>query len=390
MGYTTTFEGKLKLDKKLDEDTCSEIKKLNNFDPYQDQNPSYPELICQWIVADDKKHIVWDRVEKFYFFIEWLEYIIKYVLKPKNYILSGELIAEGDEDDDFGRIIITNNNVKYNKAKGKELEDHLKQREQEYAGFLTEHHDYDEKKIGKVLITDIAETQELNKVLSGSIYQLLNNQIFDLSKLYQIALVKEKDDSINLYFNQLLRKKENPNYIDKETLFFAHKTGDYIPLSSITEIIHYTSPLMQFILKSKHVYCICTNAKLSNKGIYWFRSNKIINKIVDFKQKNDDNLLFYESNDKNLINILILKCFAAIIFALVFYFSALMMFQVYQYLYINSYLITVPSFLFFGIGIPIYLYFFITIFNKFIWIVHPRVIFKTKTVSNSLKMKKIT
>jgi hypothetical protein len=154
MGYTTTFEGEFELDRVLDEQTDQFLNKLattrrtkrqNDLLPksgfekygfsswgvegefYVDGSGSYgqgkdssvvdyngppstqPGLWCQWVLTEDKKHIVWDDGEKFYNYIEWLEYIISSVLIPRKYVLNGIVDWEGEEHNDFGQIKVENN-----------------------------------------------------------------------------------------------------------------------------------------------------------------------------------------------------------------------------------------------------------------------------------------
>ncbi len=46
---------------------------------------------CQWRPSDDGMGIEWDGVEKFYNYVEWLEYLIAHFLRPWGYTLSGSV-----------------------------------------------------------------------------------------------------------------------------------------------------------------------------------------------------------------------------------------------------------------------------------------------------------
>jgi len=71
-----------------------------------------PGLWCQWIPYEgDTSEIVWDGGEKFYNYVEWIEYIIENMLKPWGYTLNGEVSWEGDERGDLGKIIVDGNKV---------------------------------------------------------------------------------------------------------------------------------------------------------------------------------------------------------------------------------------------------------------------------------------
>ncbi len=79
---------------------------------YNSPPGSQPGLWCQWIPSDDNKTIIWDGGEKFYNYVEWLEYIICHFLEPWGYTLNGTVTWQGEEHLDVGRIVVTNNAVK--------------------------------------------------------------------------------------------------------------------------------------------------------------------------------------------------------------------------------------------------------------------------------------
>lgn len=164
MGYTTTFSGEFNLDKPL---TLAQVNYLKAFastrrmkrdaleagkmaDPVreaaglpigiqggyfvgssenfgQSHTPNIldynappkgqPGLWCQWVPTDGGRTIEWDGGEKFYDYVEWLEYLIKNFLKPWGYKLSGEVTWQGEEPSDIGKIVVKNNKVTIKKAK---------------------------------------------------------------------------------------------------------------------------------------------------------------------------------------------------------------------------------------------------------------------------------
>lgn len=146
MGYSTDFEGKLKFNRKLTEKEANFINKLaetrrmaRNVDPkYGVEGEFYvegddwndptvidgnapprtqPGLWCQWVVTDDRQFLEWDGGEKFYNYVEWLEYIINnvfpYILEDGDepLMLSGVVEWQGEESNDIGRIVVNNNVV---------------------------------------------------------------------------------------------------------------------------------------------------------------------------------------------------------------------------------------------------------------------------------------
>ena len=70
-----------------------------------------PGLWCQWVPSDDGTTLAWDEGEKFYNYIEWLQYLIGHFIKPWGRILSGEVYWQGEESDDFGKIVVRDNEV---------------------------------------------------------------------------------------------------------------------------------------------------------------------------------------------------------------------------------------------------------------------------------------
>lgn len=74
-------------------------------------NPNgQPGLWCQWILTDPET-LQWDGGEKFYNYTQWLEYLIKNFFEPWGIKLNGEIEWQGEERDDMGKIIVTDNEV---------------------------------------------------------------------------------------------------------------------------------------------------------------------------------------------------------------------------------------------------------------------------------------
>ncbi|MCY7969604.1 hypothetical protein MOB49_21465 [Bacillus haynesii] len=140
MGYNTTFQGQFKLNKTLDSETYSFLKKLANTRRMKrkvnesiygiegefyvdgrdhDENiidgneppKTQPSLWLQWIPTEERNAIVWDGEEKFYCADKWIIYLIEKVLKPKGYVLNGIVNAFGEETNDIWHISIVNNHV---------------------------------------------------------------------------------------------------------------------------------------------------------------------------------------------------------------------------------------------------------------------------------------
>lgn len=80
---------------------------LNHNDPPVGQ----PGLWCHWTPADDGTEIQWDEGEKFYYYVEWLEYLIEQFLAPWGYQVNGKVRWSGESVDDCGVITVKNNQV---------------------------------------------------------------------------------------------------------------------------------------------------------------------------------------------------------------------------------------------------------------------------------------
>lgn len=158
MGYTTEFEGEFKLNKVMEEDHANYINKfcetrrmkrnpnlakdladplrekvgldigeegayfvggLGDFGQTHDKSVidgnsppiGQPGLWCQWIVSEDRKSILWDGGEKFYKYVQWLEYIVKHFLAPWGYSLNGSVWWHGEDPSDIGLIEVKDNIV---------------------------------------------------------------------------------------------------------------------------------------------------------------------------------------------------------------------------------------------------------------------------------------
>jgi hypothetical protein len=146
MGYTTNFDGRFELNRKLKKADMTFLTKFagsrrmkRNLGPEYgvdgefyvagaddgnfgqddktglvDSNspPStQPGLWCQWVPSEDGRGIEWSGGEKFYEYVKWLEYIIRNFLAPKGYVLNGEVEWQGESPADFGKILVVDNVV---------------------------------------------------------------------------------------------------------------------------------------------------------------------------------------------------------------------------------------------------------------------------------------
>lgn len=75
---------------------------------YNKPPSTQPGLWCQWEPTSDRKGIEWNGTEKFSFYLEWLEYLVKNFLAPWGYTLSGSVSWMGEDYEDSGVISVVN------------------------------------------------------------------------------------------------------------------------------------------------------------------------------------------------------------------------------------------------------------------------------------------
>lgn len=158
MGYQTYFSGEVSIEPPLNEHEISFLQDFNKTrrmhrtkgplfikgtGPYGQghdddilnfnaPDPDQPGLWCQWTPSDDGTMLAWDQGEKFYYAERWMKYIIENLLAPSarayiglhldederlkhftcDHVVDGEIYADGEESDDFWKLIVDNNVVK--------------------------------------------------------------------------------------------------------------------------------------------------------------------------------------------------------------------------------------------------------------------------------------
>lgn len=71
-----------------------------------------PGLWCQWILENDGTELVWDGGEKFYNYVEWLQYMITKFFNPWGIKLNGTIEWHGEDRSDMGQIVVTDSVIK--------------------------------------------------------------------------------------------------------------------------------------------------------------------------------------------------------------------------------------------------------------------------------------
>lgn len=91
------------------------LSKSDNSDPsimdYNKPPAKQPGLWCQWIVSLDGKYLKWDGNEKFYYYVEWLDYLITHFFTPNNIFMNGTVMWQGEDFGDIGKIIVEHNEI---------------------------------------------------------------------------------------------------------------------------------------------------------------------------------------------------------------------------------------------------------------------------------------
>lgn len=156
MGYSTDLFGTLKTNRQMTVDEMNFLKKFNetrrmgrnvgpeygeegeffvdgsgDFGQGADDNvinhnvpPStQPGLWCQWVPTEDGRGIEWDGNEKFYHYVEWLQYIIDHVFPhilkdgDEPLVLNGEIEWAGEDREDMGKIEVKDNVIRVYEAR---------------------------------------------------------------------------------------------------------------------------------------------------------------------------------------------------------------------------------------------------------------------------------
>ena len=84
---------------------------------YNEPPAKQPGLWCQWVVSLDGKHLEWDGNEKFYNYVEWLEYLINHFFTPSNIFMNGSVMWRGENVEDIGKITVKHNKITVTKGK---------------------------------------------------------------------------------------------------------------------------------------------------------------------------------------------------------------------------------------------------------------------------------
>lgn len=148
MGYTTVFNGQVKIEPPLSPEEVSYLQKFNgtrrmyrekgpyyvdgsgsygqghddDIHNYNQPPPNQPSLWCQWEPTDDGTAIMWDGGEKFHDADKWMQYLIENFIGNEptaktflpffgGHACNGEICATGEEAGDNWKIVVKDNVV---------------------------------------------------------------------------------------------------------------------------------------------------------------------------------------------------------------------------------------------------------------------------------------
>ena len=144
MGYTTEFEGSIRVEPPLSAEEVSYLVKFSDTRRMNRRNGPYyveddawnskdiinsnsppdgqPGLWCQWIPTEDGEAIEWNGSEKFYDSAQWMKYLIEHFIgsEPKarkeldfltGHVCNGEIRAQGEDPNDRWKLIVKDNKV---------------------------------------------------------------------------------------------------------------------------------------------------------------------------------------------------------------------------------------------------------------------------------------
>lgn len=92
----------------FDDGRCGQNRDQSIID-YNTPPSTQPRLWCQWVLSEDGTELEWDGSEKFYSYVEWLNYLIANFFNNWGIQLNGIVKWQGEDIDDRGKIIVINN-----------------------------------------------------------------------------------------------------------------------------------------------------------------------------------------------------------------------------------------------------------------------------------------
>lgn len=107
MGYSTDFEGRFTITPQLTMDQFAELAAVQEWPGAGRSGGGY----VQWTPTKDGKGLTWDGNEKFYEYVECLEWLMKTYFARWGCTLSGSVKYKGESRDDRGVIVVEGGKV---------------------------------------------------------------------------------------------------------------------------------------------------------------------------------------------------------------------------------------------------------------------------------------
>jgi hypothetical protein len=112
MSWNTEFSGRFTLDRPLSAEHRAVLEEIaSTRHAGGDGKPDTP--YCQWVPSEDGMGLEWDDGDKFYFFEEWLEYLVLRYIKPWGYVLNGSVRWIGTTHGDYSTITVVDNEITF-------------------------------------------------------------------------------------------------------------------------------------------------------------------------------------------------------------------------------------------------------------------------------------
>lgn len=138
MGCTTTFQGEFKFDRDPSLKVIRKLRALEDQDT-RELEGEYPSNYCQWVLTKNLDGLKWDGGEKFYGYVEWLQWIIDHILLHAGMNLTGR-VAFKDDYGDRGFVVVEHNIacIEQEELVGDAIEEL-----REFRDFVLKHRDFD-------------------------------------------------------------------------------------------------------------------------------------------------------------------------------------------------------------------------------------------------------
>ncbi len=111
MGYSTDFDGQFKITPPVtDVAHAAKLWEISSGGRCP-QDEGAPRSFCMWELLPDGSALKWDGGEKFYYYTEWLKFLIDTYLTPWGHAVNGAAKWSGEDVDDAGVLVVYDNKV---------------------------------------------------------------------------------------------------------------------------------------------------------------------------------------------------------------------------------------------------------------------------------------